>query len=278
MKLVTFRKVYWLETYSKFHLNKYLCDTFPFQNCLKTGDDLSPCLFNFAAWYSIRKVQEQEKLRLKGTRQLQVSADINLVGENIILQRETQKFYKSLVRGWSINKGWETKCIFVSCQQNTGQNYSIWLANKSVADVAEFGYLGTTMTKRNCMHDRADSFWWIPVTIRSRTFHLPVFCLKVYVACVLYGWKLGLSHEGKNVGWGCWRIGRGGKYCAWGGRSNKRQELIKVSFSAPLLLKPRYCLQTLASYKTRRSCFDIDIFVNSNWVDTRWQYKLQVSA
>jgi len=49
----------------------------------------------------------------------------------------------------------------VSCQQNTGtgQNYSTWLANKSIADMAEFGYLGTTMTKRNCVHDRADSFW-----------------------------------------------------------------------------------------------------------------------
>jgi hypothetical protein len=39
------------------------------------------------------KVQEQEKLRLKGAHQLQVAADINLVGENVILQRETQKFY-----------------------------------------------------------------------------------------------------------------------------------------------------------------------------------------
>ena len=158
MKLVTFSKVSWLETYSKFHLNKHLSDTFPFQNGLKTGDDLSPCLLNFVAWYYIRKVQEQEKLRLKGTRQLQASADIKLVGENIILQIKTQKFYQSLVRGWSINKGWETKCIFVSCRPNTGQNYSIWLANKSIADMEEFGYLGTTMTKRNCMHDRADSF------------------------------------------------------------------------------------------------------------------------
>lgn len=136
-------------------------------------------LLNFAAWYYIRKVQEQEKLRLKGTHQLQVSADINLVGENITLHRETQKFYQSLVRGWSINKGWETKCVFVSCHQNTGQNYSIRLASKSIADMTEFVYLGTTMTKKkNCMHDRADTYWWIPVTVRSRTFHLSVYCLR----------------------------------------------------------------------------------------------------
>jgi hypothetical protein len=61
-----------------------LSDTFPIQNGLKQGDALSPVLFNFALEYAIRKVQEdQVSLKLNGTHQLLVYADVTLLGNSI---------------------------------------------------------------------------------------------------------------------------------------------------------------------------------------------------
>jgi hypothetical protein len=85
MKLVMLIKMCLNETYSKVHIDKYLSDTFPIQNCLKQGDNLSPLLFNFTLEYAIRKGQENHLVRkLDKTHQLLVYADdVNLLEDNI---------------------------------------------------------------------------------------------------------------------------------------------------------------------------------------------------
>jgi hypothetical protein len=73
------------EACSKVRIGKHLSDSFPIQNSLKQGDDLSPLLFNFALEYAITMLQEnQGGLKLNGTHQLLAyTDDVNLLGDSI---------------------------------------------------------------------------------------------------------------------------------------------------------------------------------------------------
>jgi hypothetical protein len=85
MKLVQLIKMCLNEAYSKVHIGTNLSDTFPIQNSLKQGDDLSPLRFNFALEFTVKKVQEnQVRLKLNGApEQLSYADDVNLLGDNI---------------------------------------------------------------------------------------------------------------------------------------------------------------------------------------------------
>jgi len=62
---------------------------FPLKNGLKQGDALSPLLFNFALENAIRRVQvNQDGLKLSGTHQLLVYADIDIEGGSVHTVKE----------------------------------------------------------------------------------------------------------------------------------------------------------------------------------------------
>jgi hypothetical protein len=81
------------ETCSKARIVKHLSNNFPIQNDLKHEDSLKPLFFNFAVAHAIRKVhQNQAGFKLNWTDEvLAYAVDLNLLGDNIIPQRKTQR-------------------------------------------------------------------------------------------------------------------------------------------------------------------------------------------
>jgi hypothetical protein len=43
--------------------------------------------------------------------------------------------------------------VCLSCHQNSGQNHNLKTVNKALENVAEFIYLGRTVTNQNCIYD-----------------------------------------------------------------------------------------------------------------------------
>jgi hypothetical protein len=135
MKLVRLIKMCLNETYSKVRIGKHLSDSFPIQNSLKQGDALPSLLFKFALEYAIKKVQgNQVGLKLNGTYQLLAYADdVNLLGDNIdIINKNTETLTDvSKAVGLEV-KVEQTRYMFVSCDQNAGQNRDLKIGNRSI--------------------------------------------------------------------------------------------------------------------------------------------------
>jgi hypothetical protein len=121
-------------------------------------DALSPLLFNFALGYIIRKVQENlVGLKLNGTHQLLVHAhDINILGDDIdTIENNTETLSDSSKEvGLEVNAE-KTKYMLLSRHQNAEQNHDIKTADRSFKNVAQFKYLGMTVTNKNLIQEES---------------------------------------------------------------------------------------------------------------------------
>jgi hypothetical protein len=125
-----------------------MSDDFPIQNSLKQGDALLPLLFNFALDYVIRKVQKnQVGLKLNGTYQLLVYADdANLLGDDIDTIMKNTDASKEV--GLEVNAE-KMKYMLLSRHQHAKHNHDTKIGNRCSENVAQFKYLGTTITNQN---------------------------------------------------------------------------------------------------------------------------------
>jgi hypothetical protein len=125
MKLDRLIKMCLNETNSKVCIGKHLHYSFPIQNAVKQGDDLSPLLSNCALEFAIRKIQEnQVGLKLNGTHQLLAYADdVNLLGVNIdAVNKNTETLIDASKEvGLEVNVE-KTKYMLLSWDQNADQN------------------------------------------------------------------------------------------------------------------------------------------------------------
>jgi hypothetical protein len=156
MKLIRLIKMCLNETYSKVCISKHLSASFPIQTDLKHGDALSPLLLNFALEYAIKGIQEnQVGLKLNGIHQLlDYADDVNLLRDNMDNTKKNTETLTAASKevGLEVNTE-KTKYMLLSGHQNADQNHDKNIANRSSEKVAQFKYLGTTVTNQNLIQE-----------------------------------------------------------------------------------------------------------------------------
>jgi len=85
-------------------------------------------------------------LKLNGTYQLLVYADVNILGGSVLtIEKNTEALVVgSKESGLEINAD-KTKCLVMSRDQTAGCSYNIKIDNSSFERMEEFKYLGTTL-------------------------------------------------------------------------------------------------------------------------------------
>ena len=118
-----------------------------------------PLLFNFALEYIIRRVSvSQDGLKLNGTHQLLVYADVNILGESI---HTVEKNAEALVvaskeTGLQVNAD-KIKYMVMYRGLDAGRSYIIKIGNSSFESVEEFKYWRTTVTNQICVQEEIKS-------------------------------------------------------------------------------------------------------------------------
>jgi hypothetical protein len=109
-------------------------------------------LFNFPLEYSIKRVQvNQEGLKLNGTHQLLAYADdVNILGGSIHMLKENADALVAATGEIRLDVSVDTtKYMAMVRDQNAGRNQSVRIDKSTFGKVAEFKYLGTTLTIRD---------------------------------------------------------------------------------------------------------------------------------
>jgi hypothetical protein len=83
-----------------------------------------------------------------------VYADVNILGDNTdTTKKNTETIIGPRKKFGPEESTVKTKHVLMSHHQNVGQNRDIKIANKSSENVAQFRYLGITVTNRNLIHE-----------------------------------------------------------------------------------------------------------------------------
>jgi hypothetical protein len=119
VKLARLIKICLTVTYTKVRVGKNLFDVFPIRSGLKQGNALLSLLFNFALENAIRRVQVNKAvLKLNGTHQLLVYADVNILGGSVHIIKENVEAL--VVASKQIRLETKYECMVMSRDQNAG--------------------------------------------------------------------------------------------------------------------------------------------------------------
>jgi ribosomal protein S2 len=79
---------------------------------------------------------------------------VNLLGDNIDTIKKNPETLIDAIKevGLEVNTE-KTKYILFSCHQTAGQNHDTKITNRSFENVAQFKYLGTTITNQNLIQE-----------------------------------------------------------------------------------------------------------------------------
>ena len=148
-----------------------------------------------------------------------------------------------------------SKCMVISVHQHAGQNRNIKISNKSCEWVERFKYLGISLGNQNSIHEEIKSrlkagnaCWHSMQNISSCTFLSKNTKINIYRIVILLvfwtGFKLGLQHWGRSIGWECSRVGCWGRYLGIGRDCIMRCFMICI-------LTPHFMLML---WQTRANC------------------------
>jgi ribosomal protein S2 len=97
-------------------------------------------------------------LELNGMHQLLLyDDDVNLLGDNIyiyIIKKNTQTLIDANKEVCLEVNAEKTKCVLLFCHKNAGQYHDINIGNRCFENVAQFRYLGTTITNQNVIQEK----------------------------------------------------------------------------------------------------------------------------